>query len=222
MFSLRSILFAAAAFVTLTSAIPAPQVPSIPAVGGAGGLPAVPNLGDLSLPGLPAKRGAQSFGDHIGDCHDKIEIIILEIGKAVHCEGGPDKIDHEIVIGLLGDIVIALKDLLVELKVFVKIDLLLHGVICTVKDLAEIIAGLVIIVLEVVYLVLSIVGFLDVKLCGVIGVIGGLLCEILTLVIGLLFELKVEIAVLLKGYSYHCGYAHWDNLLVLLGLVLKV
>ena len=50
----------------------------------------------------------------------------------------------------------------------------------------------------------------------------GLLCEILTLVIGLLFELKVELAFLLKGYAGHCGYAHWGNLLDILGIVLKV
>ena len=114
------------------------------------------------------------------------------VGKAVHCEGGPNKVDHKVVIGLLGDIVILLKGLLVDLKVFVKIDLILQGVVCTLKDLAGVIAALVIVrifsllinyffycivffyqlVLEVVYLVLSIVGFLDVTLCGVIAVIG--------------------------------------------------
>ena len=81
------------------------------------------------------------------------------IGKAVHCEGGPEKIDHEHVIGLLGEIVIILKGLLVDLKVFVKIDLLLHGVVCTLKDLAGVIAGLVIVRIFSLFIIFFLIFF---------------------------------------------------------------
>jgi hypothetical protein len=81
------------------------------------------------------------------------------------------------------------------LKLVVKAELLLGGVLCTLKELAAVVAALLIvgilftyflffffklkflgffvqIIIEVVWLVLSIVGFLDVTLCGVIATIG--------------------------------------------------
>ena len=79
MFSFRSILLAAAAFATLTSAIPAPQLPN---VAGASNIANV--VGDI-VPvngvGAPVKRGPLSFGDHFSDCHDKIAVVVIEIGK---------------------------------------------------------------------------------------------------------------------------------------------
>ena len=87
MFSLRSILFAAAAFASIASAIPAPPMPNIPAP-----IPNIPGATDLLGGALsggalsngavpPVKRGTLSFGDRIGDCHDKIEVIVVEIGE---------------------------------------------------------------------------------------------------------------------------------------------
>ena len=82
MFSFRSILLAAAAFATLTSAIPAPQLPNVAGASNianvVGGI--VPG-NPLNGVGAPVKRGPLSFGDHFSDCHDKIELIVIEIGK---------------------------------------------------------------------------------------------------------------------------------------------
>ena len=82
MLSLRSILFAAAAFATIASAIPAPQLPTVPLPGGTnviGGILGNGALGNGLVP--PVKRGALSFGDRISDCHDKIALIVIDIGE---------------------------------------------------------------------------------------------------------------------------------------------
>ena len=77
MFSLRSILFAAAAFATFTSAIPTPETSTsstgtslsgLPALGGAGGS-LVPNLG-----GVGARGEEVSCGDRIQKCRDDIKV----------------------------------------------------------------------------------------------------------------------------------------------------
>ena len=64
---------------------------------------------------------------------------------AVNVEGGAKNIDHGLVIDLLGEIAGFLDVALEELKLIVKAELLLNGVACTVKELAGIVAGLLIV-----------------------------------------------------------------------------
>ena len=89
MLSFRSILFAAAAFATVVSAVPTPDVDSslvqrtpsiyeiihaLPLVGGLLG-----NLG-LNVKGnTPAKRGRPSCGELINKCHGDIAVIAVKI-----------------------------------------------------------------------------------------------------------------------------------------------
>ena len=83
MFSLRSILLATAAIATIASAIPAPQDPDLDTISKGVGLLNGLFGNALADGGVvpPLKRGALSFGDHFADCHDKIELIVIEIGK---------------------------------------------------------------------------------------------------------------------------------------------
>ena len=72
--------------------------------------------------------------------------MLIELTEAaVKIGGGASHVDHGYVIGLLGEIVVILKATLVQLKLVVKADLLLHGVACTLKELAQIVAGLLIV-----------------------------------------------------------------------------
>ena len=98
MLSFRSILFAAAAFATVVSAVPTPDVDSttssllqgVPAIDGL--LDTVPFLGSGSPLGLdggsqsigggstPAKRDVPSCSELIKKCHDDIALIVIKIG----------------------------------------------------------------------------------------------------------------------------------------------
>ena len=75
----------------------------------------------------------------------KLSIITED---AVHVDGG---VDHGVVIGNFEEILELLKVALNELKSIVKTDLVLDddddddGVACTLKELAEIVAGLLIV-----------------------------------------------------------------------------
>ena len=105
MLSLRSILVAAAAFATIVSAVPTPDVGSglvqrtpqlvpipypLPEDGGAGSAPSLPGTGGADglplplpggpLPALPIKRGGQSCYERIKQCHDDISVIVIKIG----------------------------------------------------------------------------------------------------------------------------------------------
>ena len=72
--------------------------------------------------------------------------MLIEITEAaVKIGGGASHVDHKYVIGLLGEIVVILRATLIQLKLVVKADLLLHGVACTLKELAEIVCGLLIV-----------------------------------------------------------------------------
>jgi len=225
MLSFRSLFLAAAAFATLASAIPTASGPLDIAEGltNGGGLSniaplaggAAPGIPNLAGGGLPAKRGGEKApaGDYIRSCHDQIEPIVIKIEAAVKVEGG-----LEIVVGLLGEIVIILRETLAKLKLIAVIELTLGGVICTIRELAVVIATLLILVIKVVWLVVFVLGYVDVALCDVIGVIGGLLCEILQVLFFLLIDLKVEIAILLGSYGRDCGFVHYDAILVLLGI----
>ena len=64
---------------------------------------------------------------------------------AVKVDGGAKDVDHGLVIDLLGEIAGFLEVALEELKLIVKAELLLNGVACTVKELAGIVAGLLIV-----------------------------------------------------------------------------
>ena len=94
MLSFKSILLAAAAFVSIVSAVPtpevgnslnvvqrSPQLPKLPATG-AGTLPNVPALGGIPALGgaTNSKRGGGKSCKEIFDtCHDGIAEIIVEI-----------------------------------------------------------------------------------------------------------------------------------------------
>jgi len=226
MLSFRSLFIAAAAFATLASAIPTNAGPlgvadglttgsgltDIIPVGGSG---AAPNVAGLAG-GLP-KRGGEKVpvGDLFQSCHDKIEPIFIKIEAAVKVEGA-----LEVVVGLLGEIVIILKDLLAELRLVAVIELTLAGVVCTVRELAVVIAALLILVIKVIWVVVFVLGYVQGALVDVIVVIGGLLCEILKILFVLLIELKVELAILLGGYGRDCGFIHYTDILVLLGIKL--
>jgi len=163
------------------------------------------------------RRGGEKVpvGDLFQSCHDKIEPIFVKIEAAVKVEGAV-----EIVVGLLGEIVIILKDLLAELKLVAVIELTLAGVVCTVRELAVVIAALLILVIKVIWIVVFVLGYVEGALVDVIVVIGGLLCEILKILFVLLIELKVELAILLGGYGRDCGFIHYTDILVLLGIKL--
>ena len=88
MLSFRSVLFAAAAFATVVSAVPTPDVDSslvqrTPLLEILDGLPIVGGL--LGGPGLnvegntPAKRGRPSCGELINKCHGDIAVIAVKI-----------------------------------------------------------------------------------------------------------------------------------------------
>jgi len=225
MFSFRSILFAAAALATFTSAIPTPDSTTGSSVAGAPN--ALGALGGLSSGGIvpaglpaPLKRGHASAGDILKKCHGDITVHSKKIHDACHPEGGKKYIKHDIIIEILGEIIIVLKETLRELKLCVKFEFLLEGVVCTIKEIAHLVADLLILIIELVYLVLSLIGFLDFKLCGLITLIGELLCEILVVVFALvegLLELVIE---LLVPYGAHCKYVHWGGLLEILHIVL--
>ena len=89
MFSFRSILFAAAAFATLVSAVPTPDVDSslvqrTPLLDLIGGLPLIGGLlgytPDRVKGNTPTKRGGQSCYELVKQCHDDIAVIVIKIG----------------------------------------------------------------------------------------------------------------------------------------------
>jgi len=217
MFSFRSILLAAAAFATVASAIPTPD---------AGGVtnaltPAGLTSGSPAVVPAPARRGQSSGGDIIKKCHDDIAVVVLKIDAVVKVDGGAKNVKHDVVIDLLWDIVAILRICLHDIKAIVKFELLLDGVACTLKQLAAVVVELLIIVIETVWYILSIVGWLDLTLCGVIATIGQLLCEILEAVFFLVEGLLVEVAVLIVPYGDHCKYVKYTDLLVLLKIVVR-
>lgn len=174
------------------------------------------------LPKLPAglprddvqvKRGYKSCRDIVKKCHEDIAIVVVKIHAAVKCEGGAKNVKHDLVIGLLWEIVEILKLVLHDLKLIVKAEFLLE---CTIKELAAVVAELLIIVIELVWLVLAIVGFLDISLCSTIAMIGGLLCEILKVLFYLVEGLLVEVVVLIEPYGSHCKYIKYFELLAIL------
>ena len=92
MFSLRSILLAAAAFATMTSAIPMPETgttgitPNVAGAGGAGG--ALGTITDIVSGASNAgsatdnlKRNQKSLADSFQTCHGGIAAVIVEISK---------------------------------------------------------------------------------------------------------------------------------------------
>jgi len=227
MLSFKSILLAAAAFASfsMVTAIPTPETGSsllqrAPQAGGllGGGLPKLPIVGG-GLPGgsSPATRRGEipSCGPRIKKCHDDIsEIIVkikLEVGK------GKDGADCGVIIGLLKLVIELLEGLLYDLKLIIKAEIVLG---CTLEELAGIVGGLLILIIEVVWLVLSIVGWVDVALCGLIAEIGVLLCEILVVVFALVDGLLILVVELIKPYGEHCKYVKYEKILVILGITL--
>ena len=67
-------------------------------------------------------------------------IFFFFIEDAVGCKC--DTIDVKLVVGLLGEIVVLLKDLLVDVQAILKVDVILG---CTVKELAAIICDLIVV-----------------------------------------------------------------------------
>ena len=88
MLSFRSILFAAAAFATLVSAVPTPDVDSSlvqrAVLDLIGGLPLIGGLlgytPDRVKGNTPTKRGGQSCYELVKQCHDDIGVIVIKIG----------------------------------------------------------------------------------------------------------------------------------------------
>jgi hypothetical protein len=64
---------------------------------------------------------------------------------ALKVKGGAKYVDHGLVISLLGEIVVLLQVLLHDLKLIVKVELLLGGVACTLQELAVVVADLLIV-----------------------------------------------------------------------------
>jgi hypothetical protein len=213
MFSIRSILLAAAAFATFTSAVPVESP-----VGGASGLTdpsnAVSNVVGVVTGGNGglATRGQYNPYDSFHTCSDGIAAIVIKIDAAIHVDGGAKNVDHNVVIGLLKEILVLLGTLLFELKGGDY-----HG--CDVNVLGGLLAGLLIVVVEVLFLVIEVVGTVDVVLYGVVGSIGGLLCEILDLVFGLVDGLlAVVVVILVEPFSTHCHSVDFLNVLAILHL----
>jgi len=218
MLSFRSILFAAAAFVTMASAIPT-NLP-ISDVGNAGTIPASDVVNPLK--GGATKRGEQSCGDYYTSSTKSVTEIVVQIEAVIYIDGDKSKpnknCDHKQVISLLGEIIIVLKGLLVNLKIEGIVALTLNGVVITVAQLTEIVAGLLILLIDIVYEVLIVVGLLDEVIIGLVAEIGVLLLEVLTAVVVIVAELKVEVAVILKAYVSQCGYLHYVDFLGYLSL----
>jgi len=216
MFSLRSILLAAAAFATIASAIPTTPVAQ-------DGHALVSGL-DLDINLLIKGQTPHGFknnrrddsnspADSFKKCSDGLAVVVVKIKAAIYCEGGAEKVDHNVVIGLLKDILVLLVTLLAELKAIVKVE----G--CDFNVLSGLVAGLLIAVAEILFLVIEVVGTVDTVLCGVIASIGGLLCEILTLVFGLVEGLLAAVVLLLVSpYADHCKSIGFVNVLAILGL----
>jgi hypothetical protein len=85
MLSFRSILFAAAAFATVVSAIPTPEtaggLTNVLPVGSVGNvLPAAPQLGGLSSKRGDEGKEGKSCGDLFKKCKEDIAVIVIKIG----------------------------------------------------------------------------------------------------------------------------------------------
>jgi len=235
MLSFKSILFAAAALASLVSAIPTPEtgngitniVARTPQVGSVvdsdivGNLDVVENDEDQltnqrGTEPAERKRSGPSCGEIVKKCHDDIAVVVVKITAAVKVGDG-EKVDCGVVISLLKLVIDLLKGLLYDLKLIIKAEIILG---CTLKELAGLVAGLLILVIEVVWLVLSIVGEVDAILCGLIAEIGGLLCEILVVVFGLVDGLLILVANLIVPYGDHCKFVEYTQILVILGIKL--
>jgi len=226
MLSFRSILFAAAALATMVSAMPTPDggpsgsgLGSITHLESLGGLTGGGGLGSITGSG-PTKRGGEvehSPYKCFEKCRDGINPIIIKIKACVGVEGGAEKVDKVLLLSLLKELLVVVGVLLAELKLIIKVDLVLD---CTLEVLAGIIGEVLILLIEVLWLVISILGFVEVAICGLIAEIGGLLCEILKLVFFLVADLLVLVVEIIRPYGDHCHGAKWDGILVILGIVL--
>jgi len=231
MLAFRSIIVAVAAFATMTCAIPTAS-PSPDGVSSLSKPPAplpdilkgLPILGGLlggrSCSGSICRRGDGhgSPGDILKTCSDGVAGLVVEIKAVVEVGGGADHVDHDKVVYLLGEILVLLQVALKELKLIVIADITLKGVACTLKELAEVVGGLVILIIEVVWLVVSILGLVEVALCKVVAAIGLILVDILEVVFILVVDLKVLVAVLIQPYFHECHDIGYEKILVFLGI----
>jgi len=134
------------------------------------------------------------------------------------CRGRRGDFDHRRAIGLLEELIIVLKTTLAELRLVVVTDLYRHGSICSVRELAQLIGGIVILIVEALYAVLKLVGFGDFTLCRLIAQVGDLLCQLLRIVLPLVEGLLVEVIVVVKPYHDHFKYVRYDEFLKIFGL----
>ena len=199
----RSIFLAVAAFATVASAVPSPVIPR----DGSDVLGDITQLvGGVSNSGTETgvtQRGQYNPADSLQKCHDNLLTIVVKISlsfsvivynnpsnqfESDDACGDHSKVDHNIVIGLLKDILALLGTLLFELKGGDY-----HG--CDVNVLAGLLGGILIVrssfnsffiviiiwvihdisffflktLAEVIALIIGIVGTVDKILCGVIA-----------------------------------------------------
>lgn len=122
----------------------------------------------------PTKRGPTlaSPGDIFKTCSDGVKRVVVKIGQyhisilfcyfnlnsfldaAVNVGGGGKKIDRGLVIDLLGEIVVLLEIAVTDLEEVVVAELTLNGVACTLRQLAEVVTGLLIV--RILYIFFSV------------------------------------------------------------------
>ena len=72
-------------------------------------------------------------------------MILLLIDVAVNVEGGAQNVDRSLIAELLKEIVALIKVAILDLKAVVEVVLTISGVVVTLKDLAGIIADLIVV-----------------------------------------------------------------------------
>ena len=80
-------------------------------------------------------------------CHFYYLVLKLNdiTDAAVNVDGGAKNVDCDLVISLLEGIVVLLRDALKDLKLITVAELTLKGVACTLVELAQVVAGLLIV-----------------------------------------------------------------------------
>jgi hypothetical protein len=149
--------------------------------------------------------------------------IVAEIKAIVAVK----EFDHVKVGGLIGEIVHLLKDLIVKVKAIVALDLdlekllYLAGKRIDIDVLGKVVFALLALVVEVLYLVLHLVLYIDITLVNVIYAVGPVLIELVTIVLKLVPTLDVVLAVLVKVLVGPIGELHCDQILVLLKIAVS-
>jgi len=217
MFSLRSISLFALACTAITSAAPTVNV-ARDVLEVRAGIPIVGSLlGNLPVVGSFEGRGEphKSFPDIFYGAQTDFKPIIANLEAAIKIT---DKIDVDVVVKHLGEVVILLDRVLVDVSVVVKTDgyLVSKGVKLTVDVVAKILFDVLAAVFVILQAVIKVV--VDVRVGPIIVEIGAKIVAILKAVVIIDAGLKVSLAVLVKAVVDAVAVLKFTDILVVLGI----